>query len=137
MIRSGRVARNRFGAAVDSRFDLLLVERGQSGKRFGFAYADKPTTSAYNPPALYSYNSSGSAIRITRNATGNYSVWFAGLQKAVGHTETVIVSAFNGPATTCNVTSWSNSGAGLLAQVQCRNNLGFPSDSRFHVMVLE
>ena len=116
---------------------ILQVQGGRTGKRIGFAFADKSTTASYTPSAGYSSNSSGGAITASRSGTGRYSIVFVGLQKLPGHAETVQVMAVGNNATTCKVLGWGNSANGLRVSVECRAPNGHLIDSRYNVLVIE
>jgi hypothetical protein len=126
------------GAAVDSRYDALLVERGRLGRRLGFAWADQPASAGYFPNAFYRQNTSGGSIWITRSGVGQYGVLFRGLQKLAGHTETIQISSYGAGFTSCNVVNWFNvAPTDMRANVECRNQFGVLTDSRYQIMVIE
>lgn len=131
------------GALSDARFSLLMLDRGRTGRRFGFAWANEPSASlgaSYTPHLLYQRTSSGSPVRIEHIATGTYRVQFPGLARIGGQTEVVQVSPFGGGLFSCEVQGWGNSadGSSLDATVKCWNRgNASPADTYFTILVLE
>jgi hypothetical protein len=128
------------GAAADAQYDVLHVEQGRPGRRFGFAWADQPSVSTTYAPNSYYATSTGGAIAITRTQKGVYTVDFTGLQKPVAtRTENVQVSAYGSGFHACTVPAWPKtpSGTGLRVWVVCRNAAGAVADSYFTVLVVE
>lgn len=125
------------GAPADNPYDVLLVDGGRPGRRLGFAWANNPVVGFYVPTPVYSRNSSGGGISITRTAVGSYHADFAGLTKLPGRKENVQVTAYGGGFVHCNVVSWGNFGASLRVYIACRNQVGALVDSRYTVLVIE
>ena len=125
------------GAPHDATFWTLQVDGGRPGRRLGFAFADKSTTSAYTPNLRYSFNSSGGAITAFRTSVGRYHIEFDGLQKLSGHTETVHVTPWGTGPTACHVSGWGNGGGHLWVNVECRRLNGNLVDTRYNVLVIE
>ena len=131
------------GALTDSRFSLLMVERGRPDKRFGFAWANEPSIalgSSYTPNLEYQRTSSGQPVRIGHSSTGAYQVVFPGLGKVGNRPETVQVSPYGGGLYTCQVQGWTSGsdGASLDATVRCWNSAsGEPADTYFTILVVE
>jgi hypothetical protein len=127
------------GAGVDAQFSIMLAESRILSGRFGFAWADQPTTDSYNPNPSYSDNSSGGAVTITRTATGTYTVRWVGLARTAGQLdETVMVGAYGSVPRRCNVASWDAFGsADFVANVRCTDLNGVLADSRFVAMVVD
>jgi uncharacterized protein YjdB len=140
---SGTVARvNCFaptGIAADGQYSIWLAESGTLAGRFGFTWADQPTTDTYNPNPSWSGNSSGGAITITRTGTGAYTVRWSGLARTAGQLEeTVMVGAYGSVPRRCNVASWDAlSGPDLLANVRCTDLNGAAADSRFVATIVD
>ena len=134
---SGTVARvycfSTTGLAVDSPFSIWLAEAGTLSGRFGFTWADQAATDSYNPNPLWTDNSSGGAVTVTRSGTGTYAVRWTSLARTAGQLEeTVIVGAYGNVPHRCTVTSWDAfTTADLLANVACTDLNGVPADSRF------
>ncbi len=128
------------GVSSEALFDILLVEQGRPGMRFGFARADQPSApTSYTANPLWS-TSTGGPITITRTQKGVYNVDFIGLQKPVAtRTEIVQVSSVGPGAHVCTVPAWPKTpaGNGIRVWVVCRNNLGQVVDAQFNVLVLE
>jgi hypothetical protein len=131
------------GQAHDVQHQVLQLERGRPGKRFGFAFADQPTrTTPYAAHPAWSYSSSGGAIQVSRGALGVYAVRFRGLQGQIyGPQTNAQVTAYGPTPTTCNLHSWYDESTatipGILVQVRCTDQNGQPADSRFSVVVIE
>lgn len=128
------------GAAGDSPYSMLWLQRGRPSMRFGFAWTNNEgSTVDYAPDTRYALNSSGGAISARRTGVGQYRVVFGGLARAPGATETVLVSPFlSGPHRICDVTSWGNSGANdLTVTVACFDLVGAPTNTRFDVLMLQ
>ncbi|HUE05697.1 MAG TPA: hypothetical protein VMR62_39510 [Bryobacteraceae bacterium] len=97
----------------------------------GFVWNNNPTTAGTTTPdTAYSYNSSGGAISITRNAVGNYTALFAGLGN--GLNSNVVVSGYGPGADFCIVESWfSTNGTDVDVNVLCFNKAGKLADHSF------
>jgi hypothetical protein len=125
------------GAPADGMFYTVQLATGKPGRRFGVVFANQASSPSYTPLASTSVNSSGGPITITRSAIGHYLVEFTGLQKQIGHTENVQVTAISALVVTCNAVSWSSSPTGLQIAVECRKDGTSFADSRYEVMVVE
>ena len=124
------------GTPADAPFSLLMVERGRTGQRTGFAWTnDATTTVAYAPSAGYALNSSGGAISSLRTGTGAYTVTFTGLSRTTALGETMLVTAYGGVNVSCNVAGWSYPGA--FVNVRCYDATGAAVDSRFTILWVE
>lgn len=124
---------NSAGALADSRFSILVIEKGRPGKKLAFAWANDPASASYTPSLGYSVNDGGGAITITHATTGNYLVTFTGLARTVGATETVLIAAY-GSSAMCRIGSWS---AGFSVSAVCYDTAGNPVDSRFDIIVVQ
>jgi hypothetical protein len=100
----------------------------------GFLWNNNPTTPGTTTPATnYSYNSSGGAISITRNSTGNYIVDFAGLGNSLQ--SDVQVTAYGTGPNYCISGGWSSSnGTDVDATVYCYNPAGNLADNSFTML---
>jgi hypothetical protein len=128
------------GTPRDSPWTLVWLQRGRPTMRFGFAWASAQSTpSEYTPPADYLINSSGGSVKARRTALGQYHVVFAGLGRAAGASETVLVSPFlTANDGMCDILSWGNTGVNdLFVDVACYDPTAAPVDSRFAVMVIQ
>jgi len=129
------------GAPWSEAYYVTQLERGRPGRRFGFAFANLPSTASYAPAAGHSYNSSGGAITVNHTSTGHYTIEFDGLQNLDGHTENVQVTPFGSDVpTACNVVKWVNSvpSTSLLVLVECRRATTWAyHDTKFNVVVIE
>ncbi len=108
--------------------------------RLGYALADQPAAAGpYAPVASYRFNSSGGAVTVTRDSTGNYSVRFAGLARRTGQRDNVQVTAYGAPAgTQCKLRNWySDAGTDMLVPVHCHapGLAGAAVDSRFTILL--
>src|SRR5690606_16895542 len=95
------------GVPTDSRFTILLADRGRPGATFGFVHADQPAAASYTP--------TNSAVRptgnvtVTRSGTGIYEVEFEGFFRTAGLAETYHVTAVGNVAGRCQNQRWSDS----------------------------
>jgi hypothetical protein len=66
-------------------------------------------------PGDLSRSSSGGAITSRRTGTGTYQVIFAGLARAAGEKEIVMVARFaaGGPVNICTIPSWGRRGPAI------------------------
>jgi hypothetical protein len=118
------------GSLVDSYFDATYTEKTKLAGKFGYVWADQPTSASYTPSTFYQYNSKGLTNTITRNGTGSYVVKFPGLWRATNG-GTVKVTTYGPVSTRCKVTSWGPSGADVFVGVLCVNSFGTPVDSYY------
>jgi len=125
------------GVPTDSRFTILLADRGRPGATFGFVHADQPAAASYTP--------TNSAVRptgnvtVTRSGTGIYEVEFEGFFRTAGLAETYLVTAVGNVAGRCQNQGWSystGSGSGTL-DIRCYNLGGVPTDLAFVVVALQ
>jgi hypothetical protein len=100
----------------------------------GFVWNNNPTTAGTTTPdSFYSYNSSGGAISITRNARGNYTVTFAGLGNALN--SDVVVTPYGPGPDYCVTGGWSSpNGTDVDANVYCFNKAGSLADHGFTLL---
>jgi hypothetical protein len=127
------------GAAGDAPFSMLWLQRGRPSMRFGFAWAQSPSsTTDYTPDAGYLINSSGGSVTSRKTGTGLYRVVFAGLGRPGGATETVLVSPFLSVDRVCDITSWGNTGVNdLFVTVACFQPTSVAADTPFSVLVIQ
>ncbi len=122
------------GVATDHFFTLLYQARTSSDATkptVAFLWANQPTTASYTPSTTYQYNVTGGTNTITRSGTGNYSANLPGLTTTGG---TVIVTAYGGSPTHCQVTDWNSGGSGTNVNVNCTNTAGVATDSMFDLV---
>ena len=100
----------------------------------GYVWNNNPTMpGTTTPDTLYSYNSSGGAISITRNNTGNYSVLFSGLGNSFN--SNVQVTAYGPGPDFCISGGWfSPNGADVEANVYYYNPAGNSDDHSFTML---
>ncbi|MGE0439788.1 MAG: Ig-like domain-containing protein [Gemmatimonadales bacterium] len=123
------------GQSADSRFSLLLLDRGRPGRQMAFAWANEPTAAApYAPNSNYSYNSAGAANEVTRNGVGSYSVIFGSMTRTAGAAETFIVSAYGNGALSCRTGNWGNT---ILVSVFCYDSAGALADAAFDLVMIQ
>ncbi|MGH2386321.1 MAG: S-layer homology domain-containing protein [Candidatus Limnocylindria bacterium] len=115
-------------AAFLNRLGLTPIN-GRAG-HFGYAWADDPTSASYTPSTLYSYNSAGGPITITRSGTGVYRVTFEDLPLNNGNIQ---VTKYGAGAGICNVGSWGGSGV----TVRCYDMTGDPADFLYTVTFVD
>jgi hypothetical protein len=127
------------GAVGDSPFSMLWLQHGRPSMRFGFAWAQNPSsTTDYTPDAGYLINSSGGSVTSRKTGTGLYRVVFAGLGRPAGATETVLVSPFISVDRVCDITSWGNTGVNdLFVTAACFTATSAAADTLFSVLVIQ
>src|SRR5438270_871613 len=107
-----------------------------SAQKSGYVWADNPTSASYTPSTIYSFNSSGGGITISRSGVGAYVVNFSGIGGSGSAGGNVLVTAYGGGSETCKVMNWSSSGANFVANVRCFNSGGSPIDTRYSINVV-
>ena len=126
------------GASADVPFKALQLSRGRPGARFGFAWANLPTTASYTPNPNYSYNSSGGAIMAEHVGLGQYVVAFAGLTSGgTPRPLNVQVTPFGVAYASCHVSTWYDDANWLIVWTFCFDKQGNQLDTRFNVVVME
>ncbi|MFJ7154130.1 hypothetical protein ACIQUQ_04255 [Streptomyces sp. NPDC101118] len=119
----------RTGLRVNTPFTASFVNTsGLGGSRFGYVWANNPTSAAYTPSTAYQFNSSGALNAITRSGTGRYTVRLRSIGAAAGHVQ---VTAYGDTSARCKVGNWFVSGADQLVNVRCHDRLGNLRDQRF------
>jgi len=124
-------------APTDVRFTILMLGDDALPGRFGFGFADQPSTpAAYSPIDMYS--SGGQPLVIQRDQNGIYRVNFPGLARpAGGHPETTLVGAVSDDGARCSVNGFASSS---VLPVQCIGALdtrGTVDDAPFMVALIE
>jgi hypothetical protein len=121
---------------TQAQVDAVLGDRVRSDDgKSAYAWlcsAGQPVGSAYNVTSTcgYSFNPSGSAITVTRTATGAYTVSFPGLNMTAGHIQ---VTAYGGGSNMCKVGSWTPS----TVRVRCFDSAGAAANSLFTVLAID
>lgn len=125
------------GAAADSRFSILMLQRGRAQTRFGYALADQfNSTVAYQPVSGYVRNPGGT-VSARLLSTGHYEVIFQGIARSPGDVDTVILMPW-GAEHICTTTTWANSGTTDFAvTLSCFNVSGTPANAQFNVLLLQ
>jgi hypothetical protein len=95
--------------------------------RWGYVWADQPTSASYVPAGAYQGNSAGAGNSITRAGVGSYTVHFIGLIDFGG---TVDLTAYGSNAM-CKVAGWGPLGISQDVRVLCFNASGAPVDTTF------
>jgi hypothetical protein len=93
-----------------------------------YLWAEQPSSAAYCPTNLYSWNSTGGVNCISRPATGTYDVTLPGLTATGG---TFQITAYGSAGEHCKIQSWGPSGGGQFARVLCFGPTGVAVDTRF------
>jgi hypothetical protein len=121
------------GNPVDTYYTVTYVNAlsvlGVTGAAAAYVWAYSPTQPSYVAEGPYTFNSTGGANSIVRNATGDYTVHFAGLAGEDGHVQ---VTGYGGSSHRCKVGWWGGAWNGdLIANVQCTNVSGGQVDTLF------
>lgn len=114
---------------------VLLAVSAPAVAQTGFAWADQPTAPNYTPNPLFSYNSRGGAIQISRAGVGIYKVNFVGLGGRGTAGGNVQVTAYGPAPATCHVENWNSGQNDFIVAVRCFKLAGSPVDFRFSVLV--
>jgi hypothetical protein len=128
------------GAPADSRFSLLLFQRGRPQPfRFAYAYANMPTSSVdYTPNTAFWRNNSGGTITARQLATGRYRIVFEGQAKTAGATETILITPIFSANRICTTTSWNNTGASdLEVLLSCFDPAGALASAQFNILMVQ
>lgn len=126
------------GAAVDSRYTVLLVDGARTGARLGFALADQPTATTYTP-ANSAVRGTGS-VQVTRAAAGTWDVAFTGFYRSGDLKESFLVSPVGTTAGRCWVNYWdfsSTAGGTSSARVSCATTAGVLVDMPFSIVAVQ
>src|SRR5438270_61729 len=107
-----------------------------SAQKSGYVWADNPTSASYTPSTIYSFNSSGGGITISRSGVGAYVVNFSGIGGSGSAGGNVLVTAYGGGSETCKVVSWNSGGADFIVNVRCFNSAGGAVDTRYAARVV-
>ena len=102
----------------------------------GYVWANNPTASNYTPDPVYSYNSTGGAVRISRSSVGTYAVQFTGFGGRGQPGGNVQVTAYGRGTESCKVASWDSGGADFIVNVHCFLASGKPVDTRYSATVI-
>jgi hypothetical protein len=125
------------GNSVDTMYTVRVVVNNATFGKNGYAWANNPTSASYTPDAMYSFNSSGGAISITRSGTGAYAVQFAGLGGGSTLGGNVLVTAYGGGSATCKVSSWNfAAGINFVASVRCFTEAGIAVDTQYTINIV-
>jgi hypothetical protein len=127
-------------ASVDAPFNVLMVEAGRSGRRFGVVVNTQPSNPLYVPHPNFARSSSGGGISITRNVAGLYKVRFPGLGRPAGGREVVIMHGLQSglqPQQRCVLEQIASTGGDLEADVRCYRDNGTLFDATFILAVIE
>jgi hypothetical protein len=130
------------GAAgiVDAPFNVLMVEAGRSGRRFGAVVNNQPSNPLYVPSPNFARSSSGGAISITRNVAGVYKVRFPGLGRLAGGREVVIMHGLQSglqPQQRCVLEQIASTAGDLEVDLRCYRDNGMLLDAVFILLVIE
>jgi hypothetical protein len=123
---------------VDTRFAIVLIERGRASQRAGYGQTEHPPP--INFIADQSFSSAGPIPVLTRLPTaGLYEATFANLAgTAPPGRETVQVAARTGIGSICKIVSWRYAGTALIVTVQCYSEDGKGvADQYFKILVLQ
>ncbi|WP_406301221.1 hypothetical protein OHA61_01040 [Streptomyces sp. NBC_00885] len=116
------------GFRADTRFTASFVNTAYLGGRFGYVWANQPTSGAYTPSPTYQFNSAGATNTITRSGVGQYAVRLPAIGSAAGHVQ---ATAYGDVAARCKVVNWYPSGTAQIANVRCFSLGGALRDTRF------
>jgi hypothetical protein len=115
------------GNAADTRFAAAFT-RPTSSAKFGYVWANAPSSASYTPSSTYQFNSTGASNTITHGSTGIYQVKLPGIGSSGG---TVKVTAYGYGNQYCKVTSWTAIGVDEYVNVACQTPAGALVDTTF------
>ncbi len=128
---------DRNGIDADAQFSLLIMERGRTGQRTGFAWAHDAAGVNYTPSTQYSHNSSGGTVTATRVSVGTYRVTWEGLVKGAG-TETVLISAYGNAQRWCRTSFWGMATpTAFQVTLSCFDPGGALADAQFDIVTIQ
>jgi hypothetical protein len=125
------------GVPVDAYYTMTFVQKRNllgSGKGYGYAWADQPTSASYTPSTFYSKTNPIGPISITRSSVGVYSVNFQSVGTA--YLSDVQVTAYGGGSNECRVGGWSPNGGGQTVTVYCNTTTGAPVDTYYTIQFI-
>jgi len=120
------------GNPADADYSMTWVNGAsllaKSGGKWGYVWANSPTTASYTPDTAYQANSSAALNTITRSGVGSYLVDFPNLGGTNGDVQ---VTADDTDAV-CNAAGWGPDGSGgAEVNVTCYNAAGTAVDAYF------
>jgi hypothetical protein len=116
------------GTPADAKFTVLLTP---PAAHLAYAWGDSPTYSQYQAWSFVSSNPVGGAITITRYGTGNYQIWWTGVDAEIRGWGNLQVTAYGEGGAQCKVVGYGNESAA----VQCFAANGVPMDTQYTVLL--
>lgn len=117
------------GTPVASAFVVQYARKNVTIDGAGaYLWAEQPSSTAYCPTNLYSWNSTGGVNCITRSIPGTYDVTLPGLTAIGG---TFQITAYGSGGQHCKIQSWGSTGTAQSARVLCFDATGAPADTPF------
>ncbi|MCI0409231.1 MAG: hypothetical protein L0191_11845, partial [Acidobacteria bacterium] len=102
--------------------------------QISYTWANRPAAAEYQPDPLYSHNSAGGTITISRHGTGAYTIRFAGLGekgRGGGHVQ---VTGYGDGSDMCKVARWGYRRPDFVVEVRCFGADGAAADGRYTVL---
>ncbi|MCA8974924.1 MAG: hypothetical protein KDC98_09390 [Planctomycetes bacterium] len=125
-------------AANNARFTFRYRVGGDGIRHEAYLWADQPLAASYTAPATTSYVSNGAAATIIRLGPGSYQVLIPGLGAQGEEFGNVQITPYNSNLVHAKVVQWTRLfGTDLRITVQCSNQTGVPTDSRFFLSYSE
>lgn len=124
------------GAAADTRFIVHVTNRTDGPAR-GYVWSSDPTPPAggYEPPALYSYDSTGKPITVASIGVGSYQVRLGAFAQHASHDRwargTLRVTPYGTSAAYCQLLDPQYQPDPAVLQVRCYGPDGFGVNTRF------
>lgn len=119
------------GAAMDSRYTVMVTGARALTGRLGFVLADQSSAGSYQPALRH--NSANGASMVSRTSAGHYSVTFSGLSRT-SDTEIVMVTQVGSSTNRCAVDGWDFSG--VTVDITCTDRTGVATDAQFSLLVM-
>ena len=121
------------GELADGKFTLLYLNEPDVGENgAAYVWADKESSAIrYVPRPIYQWSKSGAQNTVQRIGHGRYVVSFPQSGSHVVAGGTMMVSAYGGSPTRCQVGDWIIRDSAVEAAVYCFKPNGTPVDSKF------
>jgi hypothetical protein len=118
------------GVLADSQFTASFTTGAGAANYFGYAKADRPTTTAYAPNVPFQFDSQFGTVTVHRSRAGLYEVHLPNLGGAGG---TAVVTAIGANANACAVGGYGSASATQQVVVTCNRPSGQGVDTPFAV----
>jgi hypothetical protein len=119
------------GEAINTRFSIVYVRGSSNSGTTAYLLADQPGATDYTPDEDYNFNSSGGSNTVHRSSVGVYLAHLPNMSATAGNIQVSSVGDF-----TCKVGNKQAGIGELIANVNCYDPAGNPTDGRFLLQYL-